>query len=196
MDRILFNTFMDEVFAAFQKPRPRDAVLNVIFKQVESLPDDFVAWAAEQLQDSDKLPLNVGRHLRKTLYPEWLSGHLAPQAGGLSGDPLCRECRGEGWFLVWRKDAGPGTAPTAHPCMCNRIVDSWMEYRPRKVCLADLKRDGWTFHEPPMVRDRPPLPLSRSLQELLDSIHAGKGLPPHPASDPDADLRALPAEYE
>lgn len=185
MDRAYFEELMGETFAAFQKADPKPPVLDAIFKQIDQFPDAFMDWAAEQMQDSDRLPLNIGRHMRRNLWPEWRASQISPATGGRSGDPQCPECHGEGWFHVWKVGAPAGTAPTAWACRCNRIVDSWPDLNLRRVCLAELKAMGWTFHEPPMVRTRPATPLSFSLNELLADIRAGRleKIQPDPARE-------------
>ena len=181
MNRQTFDNAMGEVFAAFQKPAPRPAVLDAIFKRVEELPEEFVFWASEKLQDEEKLPANLGRELLR-MFPAWKAENFSqpqhdPWANETSGDPNCPDCGGSGWHYVWRRPARPGTAPTAIPCLCNTVVDAW-EDPPRRASLEDLRRAGiWTLREPPMVRTRPPVPLKRSLAEVLAGLRAGRGVP-------------------
>lgn len=181
MNRQTFDSAMGEVFAAFQKPAPRPAVLDAIFKRVEELPDEFVYWAADVLQDEEKLPMNLGRELR-LMYPAWKAettpvAQPDPYANEVSGDPNCPDCHGAGWHYVYPVNCRPGTAPYAVPCLCNTVVDSW-EHPPRKASLEDLKATGkWTMRRPPVVRDREPQPMKRPLAELMASLRQGRGVP-------------------
>ena len=196
MDRTLFDSLVKETYAAFGKPDPRPAVLAAAYKQVADMPDDFMIWAAEQIQDTDKLPVNLGRDLRKSWYPGWKGSQVQAFTNeqfwnDMCGDPQCPECFGKGWFYAWKRGAKPGTAPTAIPCMCNLTCDAFPDMDLRKACLDDLKRNGWTFHEPPRIRNRPPEPLKKSLQEVLAGLHAGQGLPSADDFDP---RREMPEE--
>jgi len=196
MDEQLFNMKLSETYAAFGKPAPRPAVLSAAYKQVADMPDDFIIWASEQLQDADRLPANVGRELRKSLFPAWKASQMPTFTNeqyyaDMCGDPQCPECHGKGWFYVWRKGAGPGTAPTAIPCLCNMTADAFPDMELKKACLEDLRASGWTFHEPPRIRNRPPQPLKFSLQELLGRLRAGQGIP----ADAYDSRRAMPEEY-
>ena len=197
MDKALFDSKIKETYATYGKPDPRPSVLEAAFKRVADLPDEFIVWAAEQLQDADKLPNNLGRELKKSLFPAWRASQMPTFTNeqyyaDMCGDPDCPECRGKGWFYVWKRGAKPGTAPTAIPCLCNLTCDAFPDMEIRKASLADLKANGWTFHEPPRIRNRPPQPLKKSLQELLAGLRAGRGIQPD-AFDP---RRQMPEEYE
>lgn len=183
MERTRFDRVMNEVFAAFQKQQPRQAVLDVIFEKVADLPDDFIDWAAAKLKDEEKLPLNLGRELKR-LWPAFKAEttpveQYDPYANEQAGDPNCPDCRGRGWHYVWPTDPKlykPGCAEYAVPCLCNTTVDSW-EHPPRKASLADLKATGrWTMRRPPMVRNGEPKPLGFSLQQMLDRLRQGRGV--------------------
>ena len=197
MEKMLFDRLIGETYATYGKLAPRQAVLDQAFKFVADYPDDFIIWAADQLQDADKLPSNIGRELKKVLFPAWKASQMPAFTNAqfyedLSGDPDCPECHGKGWFYVWKRGAKPGTAPTAIPCLCNLTCDAFPDMEIKKASLADLKANGWTFHEPPRIRNRPPTPLKKSLRDLLDGLRAGRGIPPDDF-DP---RRQMPEEYE
>lgn len=183
MNRQTFDNAMGEVFAAFQKPAPRPAVLDAIFKRVSELPDEFVFWASDQLVEGEKLPVNLGRELLR-MFPAWKAENFSqpqhdPWANEQSGDPNCPDCGGSGWHYVYPlgKWYRPGLAPYAVPCLCNTVVDGW-EHPPKKASLEDLKRTGrWTMRPPAMVRDHEPTPLRTSLQEMLSRLRQGRGIP-------------------
>ena len=198
MDKQLFDTLMNETYATYGKPAPRQPVLDAAFKQVEALPDEFMLWAAEQLQDSDRLPANIGRELRKGLYPSWRASQMVAFSeeqvmNDLSGDPACPDCGGKGWHYVWRWNAKPGTAATAIPCLCNMTADAFPDVELRKASSSDLLANGWVFDEPPVARTRPPKPLKRSLQEMLESLRRGRGV--YWDNPPDDPRRKMPEEY-
>ena len=194
MDKSYFTTVMGGIFAAFQKPSPRGAVVDEAFTPVADYPDDFIDWAAARLKDEDKLPVNIGRELKR-MWPAYKAETTPavpfdPHANENAGDPHCPDCGGIGWHYVWRR-GNPSVAPTAVPCRCNAVVDRW-ENPPRKASLEDLRRSGiWTLRQPPVIRDRPPVPLRKSLQEVMASLRAGAGIP-EDACDP---RRQMPGEY-
>ena len=194
MERAKFDRVMNEIFAAFQKSQPRQAVLDVIYDKVADLPDDFIDWAADKIRDEEKLPVNLGRELKR-LWPAFKAETMPacqpdPYANEASGDPNCPDCKGAGWHYVYPIGCRPGTAPYAVPCLCNTVVDSW-ERPPRKASLADLKATGkWTMRKPPMVRDGEPTPLGFSLQQMLDRLRQGRGI-----QDEEPDPRRRLPEY-
>ena len=187
MERSKFDKVMNEVFAAFQKQQPRQAVLDVIFDKGMDFPDDFIDWAAAKLKDEEKLPVNLGRELGR-MWTAYRAEHESeqqhdPYANECAGDPSCPDCHGTGWHYVWPKDPKwykPGCAEFAIPCVCNTSVDSW-EHPPRKATLEDLRLSGkWTMRRPKPVRNGDPTPLGFSLQQLLDRLHAGQGIEDEP----------------
>ena len=197
MEKSLFDRLIGETYATYGKPAPRQPVLDAAFKPVADYPDDFILWAAEQMQDAERLPANIGRELKKTLFPAWRASQMPTFTNeqfyaDMCGDPDCPECHGKGWFYVWKRGARPGTAPTAIPCLCNMTCDAFPDMEIRKACLADLKENGWTFHEPPRIRNRPPEPLKKSLQEVLAGLRAGQGIPAD-ACDP---RREMPEDLQ
>lgn len=199
MDRSYFDKVMNGVFAAFQKPQPREGVLEEAYKPVADYPEDFIDWAAVKLKEEEKLPLNLGRELKR-LYPAWKAETTPveqwdPYRNEQSGDKNCPECKGTGWFYCYPTDPKlykPGLSPYAIPCLCNTVVDSW-EHPPRKACLEDLRRTGrWTFHRPPDVKNHEPTHLGFSLRQLLDRLHAGVGV----QDEPEDPRRKLPEDLQ
>ena len=196
MDRVSFDETMNGVFAAFQKPAPRQAVLDEAYKPVADLPDEFILWAAGKLKEEEKLPLNLGRELKR-LWPAFKAEttpveQYNPYANEQAGDPNCPDCKGTGWHYVYPVNCRPGTAPYAVPCLCNTVVDGW-EHPPRKASLADLKASGrWTMRRPPMVRNAPPQPMGFSLDDLFARLREGRGVQDE-APDP---RRQMPECYQ
>ena len=199
MERQDLSEAMNVVFAAFQKPAPREAVLDAIYKRVSEYPSDFIFWAADKLQEEEKLPMNLGRELVR-MYPAWKAETTPveqwdPYRNEQSGDKNCPECKGTGWFYCYPTDPKlykPGLAPYAIPCLCNTVVDSW-EHPPKKASLEDLRRTGrWTFHRPPDVKNHEPTHLGFSLRQLLDRLHAGVGI----QGEPEDPRRKLPEQYQ
>lgn len=194
MNRLDFDEAMNGVFAAFQKPAPRQAVLDEIFKPVADLEDEFIVWAAGKLKAEEKLPNNVGRELSR-MYRVWIAETTPveqwdPHRNEQEGDKNCPDCKGTGWHYVWYKKKWYGS-PYAIPCACNTKVDLW-ENPPKKATIEDLKRCGfWTMRQPPVVRDREPTPLGFSLKQMLDRLRAGQGI----VDEPEDPRRKLPEGY-
>ena len=182
VDRTNFDDELNGLFAAFQKPAPRTAILDEAFKPVSELPNDFLFWAMDKLKEEEKLPANLGRELKR-LWPAFKAettpaAQPDPYANEASGDPMCPDCHGAGWHYVYPLGQlyKPGLAPYAVPCLCNSTVDSW-EHPPRKASLEDLKRSGrWTMRPPQRVRNGDPKPLGFSLQELMARLRSGRGI--------------------
>lgn len=72
MKKLRYEDGMDEIYAAFGKKSPDRRVLDIIFRRVESLPDEFMDFAVERLADEEKLPQNLGRFMRFELWPAFL----------------------------------------------------------------------------------------------------------------------------
>ncbi len=191
MNQMTCYTVLKEVFAAFQRNQPRDDVLEAIYRQVEDLPDEFCVWAGEQLKDFERLPMNLGRELRRSLLPAWelmqvrnRQADLGADAGSWrSGREDCPECRalltdelgtfeirGEGWHYVWPLDAKPGSAPTAIPCVCNYLAEMSMP-GVRKMTRQEVQAAGiWTYRRPEPADGPAPMPMKRTVKELLDQL--------------------------
>ena len=183
MDRTNFDDELNGLFAAFQKPAPRTAILDEAFKPVSEFPNEFLFWAMDKLKEEEKLPINLGRELKR-LWPAYKAEttpveQYDPYANEQAGDPNCPDCRGRGWHYVWPTDPKlykPGCAEYAIPCLCNTTVDSW-EHPPKKASLADLKATGkWTMRRPPIVRNGEPQPLGFSIDDLFARLREGRGV--------------------
>ena len=203
MDRDIFDSVMADVFASFQK-RTNPDMFEVLFNNVSAHDNEFIAWAGAQLMDYEKLPLNIGRELRKVLLPAWellqmrrkqrealeAAGVDPAQADGFckSGKPGCPECAGaagadgEGWIYAWPAGAKPGSAPTAFPCVCNFMVDSlFQNAEVRKATRAELEAEGWSLREPALKREHPS-PLKLSLEAFLQRVADAKAQAANPAA--------------
>jgi len=198
MDRATFDFEMGRVFDGFQRPAPRPGAMDEIFYQISMLggEDDhlgnaFISWAAERLRDEEKLPANVGRHMRLVLYPEWLKA--VAEAKGTdagSGDLVCAECGGSGWHQVWRPDAKPGDGPVAVPCTCNQIVE--LQFRGaeavRKWTKAGLLDAGWLLSRPRRAVASPPIGRAEARARAEADAGPQAFRPKPPASAPLQDI--------
>ena len=82
MNEIIFAEKLRSICGAFGKAYPAKHVCDSIFKRVESLPDGFMDYATERLENQPDLPRNLGYHLRHVLWPEYLEknpGLRAPE---------------------------------------------------------------------------------------------------------------------
>lgn len=184
MEKFKFSSALGEIYAAFGKALPNPAVVNAIYRRVERLPDDFMAYAVETLQDREDLPKNLGLHLLRTLWPEYLSRHPGLWARGEQyGCDNCRNLKpGNGFFFVWDTDGHEKLAK----CACNTNPDfaSW----PALTRYSALK-SGLLLTDPQMEAaagrlSRPDNPW----HGLLDGLRNGRA--PQPAPRPEH-LRAL-----
>ena len=130
MDNQQFGAWIRELYSIFGKNNPSEPIMSAIYRRVEHLPDDFLDYAMSRLEDSEKLPANLGRELYRVLWPEYLEKH--PELRGQEASrQACPSCSPDtpGFFWAW--------ALNGHryllKCACNSRQD-----------LAHL--DAWT-HE-------------------------------------------------
>ena len=98
-----FFDWMKSLYGAFGKNAPALHVVAAAFKRVDSLPDGFFAFAAEQLEDRDTLPANLGRELRSSLWPQYLAQHPAKRAR-----EDCPDCCNARVRFCWGNDVHSG----------------------------------------------------------------------------------------
>lgn len=148
MDKMHFSNCMAKVFAAHGKTFPRKEIADAIFFRVDGLPDEFMSWAAAQLEDFDKLPANLGRSLRRELWPEYLDKH--PELRVHERQQRCNNCSPDldGFFWAWNLD---GTRYCLK-CACNARPEMthWQSWTPRMAVDA-----GLTLSEPEAAANRP-----------------------------------------
>ena len=115
MNEVIFAEKLRGICGAFGKPYPAKHVCHSIFKRVESLPDGFMDFAAERLENQPDLPKNLGYFLRHVLWPEYLDknpGLRAPDA-----QHGCRQCSPDTPGFFWAYD-GDGRRYSLK-CSCN-----------------------------------------------------------------------------
>lgn len=119
MNEIHFGEKLREIYGAFGKAYPAAHVCKSILKRVASLPDGFMDFALEQLENQPDMPKNLGHHLRHVLWPEYLDknpGLRAPDA-----QHGCRQCSPDTPGFFWAYD-GDGKRYTLK-CSCNGRKD-------------------------------------------------------------------------
>ena len=112
-----FRTGLNAIFAAHSKQFPSADAIAVIWTRVSAKPDSFMAWAAKELMDYEKLPGNIGLELESVLYPRWLA-----QSGCNAGTRPCQDCdpTTPGFFTAWDKDPQGQPHRFIVRCVCNR----------------------------------------------------------------------------
>lgn len=141
MDKMHFSNCIARVFAAHGKTFPSTQIAAAIFARVDSLPDGFMPWAAGKLEDFDKLPTNLGRSLRRELWPEYLEKH--PELKAKENRGRCNNCSPdlEGFFWAWDQDG----KRYCLKCACNdrQEMAHWQSWTPRMAVDA-----GMTLSDP------------------------------------------------
>lgn len=110
MNEIHFGEKLRDICGAFGKAYPATHVCNSIFRRIKELPDGFMDYAAERLENQPDLPRNLGYHLRHVLWPEYLDknpGLRAPEenkgckfcAPGIPGFFWAYESNGKSYML-------------------------------------------------------------------------------------------------
>lgn len=112
-----FEDKLREIYAAHGKNYPPPPLAAAIWKNVSELPDAFMGFAAEKIMDFEKLPTNLGRELRRSLWPDYLEKN--PHLRTRHTPHGCDNCRagraGPGWIYAWEAD---GHALLLK-CVCN-----------------------------------------------------------------------------
>ena len=156
MDRQNFTYWLQRVYAAFGKT-PNAATMSAVFRRVDGLPDGFFEYAAERLEDREALPVNLGRELRRVLWPEYLEKN--PGLRAREQRQGCRECAGSGMpGILWAY--GPDGHRYACPCVCNNNPGlAHLRHWTRR----EIEAAGLTLRDPLAPVDAParrrPLPV-------------------------------------
>lgn len=113
----IFMREIEAIYAAHGKAFPAQKVCLAVFGRVRDLPDAFMVFAAKEMRDYTALPSNLGRELRRVLWPDWLDKN--PRERARRAHAGCAGCRsgraGPGFLYVWEKD---GHAVLCR-CACN-----------------------------------------------------------------------------
>ena len=108
-----------EIYAAFGKGYPVAHISDAIFRRIDSLPDGFMDYALDRLENQPDMPRNMGYHLRHVLWPEYLEKH--PELK--TGDKMrrCNNCSPDliGSFWAWDADG----KRYCLKCACNSRPD-------------------------------------------------------------------------
>jgi len=119
MDKLQFANWMQAVYACFSKAQPSPAALKAVWQRVESLPDGFFDFAKERLEDYTALPVNLGRELKRVIWPEYLERY--PQLKARENTQRCRDCDPDNPGMFWAWDV---TGKRWYfKCRCNNRPD-------------------------------------------------------------------------
>lgn len=122
MEKLQFANWMQALYANFGKAAPSNAVLLAVYRRIESLPDGFLAFAAEKLEDYTTLPVNLGRELRRILWPEYLGRH--PELRARDEERCCRNCSPDVPGFFWAYE--PNGKRILCKCVCNTAAFEFM----------------------------------------------------------------------
>ena len=119
MNEFHFGNKLREICGAFGKPYPAKHVCDAIFRRVDSLPDGFMDYALERLENQPDIPKNMGFHLRHVLWPEYLEKH--PGLKAKEQQRRCNNCSPDldGFFWAWDADG----KRYCLKCACNARPD-------------------------------------------------------------------------
>lgn len=101
-----YDKFIDgieDIFATFGKKRPEDRVVEAIYKRIKDLPDSFMDFAVKHFDDMEKLPQNIGRHLFRELWPEYLERNPEMKKSEYACCPNCDPDL-PGWRKVYEQE--------------------------------------------------------------------------------------------
>lgn len=136
MNEYHFCGNLREIYAVFGKAYPAKHISDAIFRRVETMPDGFMDYALERLENQPDMPRNMGYHLRHVLWPEYLEKHPELRAG--EGRRRCNNCSPDllGFFWAWDVDG----KRYCLKCACNDRPDvaHMQAWTPRMAVDADM----------------------------------------------------------
>lgn len=137
MNKFHFSNKLRDIYAAFGKAYPAMHVAEAIFKRIESMPDGFMDYTLERLENQPDMPKNMGYHLRHVLWPEYLGKH--PQLKAMESQERCNNCSPDliGFFWAWDQDG----KSYCLKCACNSRPDMahMQAWTPRMAVDAGLR---------------------------------------------------------
>ena len=153
MTEMVFTQEFGTIYAAFSKNPPTKTMRDTLFKRIEHLPDGFMIYARQQLQELESLPQNLGRYILRHLWPDYLDAH--PELRSRRQEYSCSLCNQDtpGFRRVYSADF---RECTLRKCPCN--------HDPRRASAI-----AWTddlIHE-------------RGLRTARDFLEWSKGEMPH-----------------
>lgn len=113
-----------------------------VWKRVKQFPDAFMAWAAEQIADEEKLPGNLGLELERMLFPRWCAQNKRQQAA----IPCCPQCdtATPGFFTAWQRlESGE-----RRRFMCKCCYHGKMFEKMERMTRAQARARGWVVMPP------------------------------------------------
>jgi len=92
-----FVEFVTDVFAYYQREKPKDRTMDLWFDEVRNIPDECLEWVLSKVfKESDRLPSNLPATMW-ALYNAWLQAHPEKRAHRDIID--CPDCEG-GWLVL------------------------------------------------------------------------------------------------
>jgi hypothetical protein len=108
MENHAFLQGLEDIYSAHGKAFPSPKICAAIFDRVRELPDKFMAFAVGELRDYPTLPSNLGRELRRVLWPQFAEKHPGLLAAARDdGCDWCRDGRtSPGWLWAHKSATG------------------------------------------------------------------------------------------
>ena len=137
MNNSYFCSRLRDIYATFARGYPAAGISEAIFRRVESMPDDFMDYALERLENQPDMPKNMGYHLRHVLWPEYLEKH--PQLRATESSGRCNNCSPDLIGFLWAWDADGKRY--CLKCACNSRPDlaHMQAWTPRMAVDAGLR---------------------------------------------------------
>ncbi len=131
-----FVEFVTDVFAYYQREKPKDRTMDLWFDEVRNIPDECLEWVTGKIfKESERLPSNLPA-TAWALYNAWLTAH--PEKRAFREEAQCPECEG-GW-LALQKRLPMYAIPISHSAPCGRCKQIPAA---KYMTLAEAKEKGF-----------------------------------------------------
>ncbi len=116
MVQAAFVSFVTDIFAYYQRERPKDNTMDLWFDEVRRIPDESLDWISSKIfKESERLPTNLPA-MTWALYNAWLAAH--PEKRAFKEAVNCPDCEG-GWLALQKKVDGY-RQPISHSAPCGK----------------------------------------------------------------------------
>lgn len=111
-----FVSYVTDIFAYYQREKPKDRTMDLWFDEVRNIPDEALDWISSRIfKESERLPSNLPA-TTWALYNAWLQAN--PNKRAFAQERDCPDCEG-GW-LVLQKRLPMYAIPISHSAPCGR----------------------------------------------------------------------------
>lgn len=111
-----FVSYVTDIFAYYQREKPKDRTMDLWFDEVRNIPDEALDWISSRIfKESERLPSNLPA-TTWALYNAWLQAN--PHKRAFAQERDCPDCEG-GW-LVLQKRLPMYAIPISHSAPCGR----------------------------------------------------------------------------